>query len=130
MNEYTKQADDFLKETGTTFKVKFYEYGKYFDDDKESRNIYKVTLRRNKKSYTFKFGQSINNTGKGIEPTAYDVFSCIQKYDVGSFEDFCSEFGYDTDSRKAEKTYKAVLKEFENVDRLFSDVMEKLQEIN
>src|SRR5690606_35215363 len=29
---------------------------------------------------------------KGTPPTAYDVLACLQKYDVGSFEDFCSGF--------------------------------------
>jgi len=125
---YRKQAEDFLAATNTTFKAKFYKHAKYFTDDKQSRDIYKITLRRKDVgSYTFTFGQSIANIGKA--PEVYDVLASVTKYDVGSFEDFCSEFGYDTDSRKAEKTYKAVLKEFKNVDRLFSDVIEQLSEI-
>lgn len=43
-------------------------------------------------------------------PTEYDVLACLTKNEVGTFENFCSEFGYDTDSRTAKKTYKAVLK--------------------
>ena len=39
-----------------------------------------------------------------------------------SFEDFCSEFGYDTDSRKAEKSYKACEKSAEKALRIFSDL--------
>lgn len=63
-------------------------------------------------------------------PTAYSVLACLQKYEVGTFENFCSEFGYDTDSRKAHKTYKAVVKEWENVQKLFSGTqLEQLQEI-
>lgn len=63
-------------------------------------------------------------------PTAYSVLSCLQKYDVGTFENFCSDFGYDTDSRTAETTYKAVLEEYKNVCILFSDSeIEALQEI-
>lgn len=64
-------------------------------------------------------------------PTNYDILSCLQKYDVGSFEDFCSEFGYDDDSMKAEKTYNAVCKEYNNVCKIWSDEeIELLQEIN
>jgi len=37
------------------------------------------------------------------------------------FEEFCSEFGYDTDSRKAENTHKACLKVGENIKRLLGD---------
>ena len=56
---------------------------------------------------------------------------CLQKYDVGTFEEFCSEFGYDNDSRQAEKTYKGVVKEFEGMERLFnSEELELLNIIN
>lgn len=67
---------------------------------------------------------------KGEEPTAYDVLACLTKYEVGTFEDFCSDFGYDTDSRRAEKIYKAVCDEWMNVQRLFTDEeIEQLREI-
>lgn len=63
-------------------------------------------------------------------PTLYDVLACVQKYDVGSFENFCGDFGYDTDSRKAEKIYFDCQKEFDSVRALFGDCMEELQEIS
>ena len=66
-----------------------------------------------------------------VTPTPYSVLACLTKYDCGTFEDFCGEFGYDTDSKNAEKTYKAVCKEWLNVQRLFTDSeIELLQEIN
>lgn len=41
-----------------------------------------------------------------------------------------SEYGYDTDSRSAYKTYKAVKREWENVAILFNDAeLEQLREI-
>lgn len=52
---------------------------------------------------------SLGSTHKGhpdIESVMGSLFSdasCAQ----GSFEDFCSDIGYDTDSRLAEKIYKA-----------------------
>lgn len=68
---------------------------------------------------------------KGKTPTAYDILACLQKYDVGTFEDFCGEFGYDTDSKRAKKTYKAVVKEYDNVCKIWNDAeIEQLQEIN
>lgn len=63
-------------------------------------------------------------------PTAYDVLACLQKYDVGTFEDFCGDYGYDNDSIKSLKTYKAVKKEYENVIKMFGDVMNELEEFN
>lgn len=130
MNEYNKQAEQFLKDTETEFKAKFLKNGFYFDGDKETRNIYEITLKRGDREYKFKFGTSISDTEKKIKPTPYDVLSCLQKYEIGTFNDFCRDFGYNEDSIKAEKIYKAVIEEFKNVKILFSDEeIEKLQEI-
>ncbi len=129
MSEYTEQADKFLKDTGTKFKAVYLENALYFQDDKDSRDIWKITLRRNGKSMAFKFGQSIDASRTNEEPTVYDVLTCLTKYEPGTFDNFCAEYGYDTDSRKAEKIYKAVVKEWKGVNRLFSDVIEQLAEI-
>ena len=130
MSEYNKQTEKFLKETNTEFKAVFLKNSFHFEGDKETRDIYEITLKKGDREYKFKFGTSIRDTEKGIKPTAYNVLSCLQKYDVGSFEDFCGDFGYDEDSRKAEKTYKAVVKEWGNVKSLWSDKeILKLQEI-
>mgnify|MGYP003654065792 CR=1 FL=1 len=125
--DYRQEALDFAAKHGITLKVNSSTFGRHFADDKQSRHIFSLTLKRNGELYRFKFGQSINAGAKN--PTMYDVLTCLQKSDVGSFEDFCSEFGYDTDSRKAFSTYKAVEKEFKAVERLFGDILEELQEI-
>lgn len=154
-SEYEKQAQDFLEKTNTTFHAEFFGHGLYFDDDKEQRDIYTITLTRDKKKMVFKFGQSITNSGLTVQrnphkvfrktlydvemiprkggrviPTAYDVLTCLTKYDPGSFENFCGEFGYDTDSKKAEKTYFAVQKEYYDLCKLFSqDELAQMAEI-
>lgn len=129
MNTYEKQATDFLEKTGVTMSVEFKENGKHFEDDKDNRDIYTVKFKRGRRSFRVIFGQSIANSG--TPPTAYDVLACLQKYEVGTFEDFCGEFGYDTDSKRSEKVYKAVVKEFDNVCKIWSDAeIEQLQEIN
>lgn len=70
-------------------------------------------------------------TGEQKEPTLYGVLSCLQKYDVGDFEEFCDMFGYDNDSRQTEKTYKAVVKEYEGLSNMFNeDELQLLSEIN
>jgi hypothetical protein len=67
---------------------------------------------------------------KRTSPTAYDLLAGLTKYDPGTFENFCSEFGYDTDSRKAEKTYFAVIKEWSDVSRFFTkEQLEELRDI-
>ena len=187
MNEYEKQANDFLKETNTKIEIEFLKHDYYFQDDKCKRDIYKVTLSNDKHSYTFNFGQSIINSafildGSGwlclcdrsclefvdsasqvsnllkkfmqkreskysnkkiyefknprrqektaITPTNYDILSCLDILYVVNFEDFCLEFGYDTDLRKAEKIYQDCLKEDHNLRRLFThEELDKLSEI-
>lgn len=127
-NSYQKQAIDFLKATNTTFRSTYKKHDLYFSDDEESRDIYRITLSNDRHKYSFNFGQSIADTGQ--HPTAYDVLACLTKYEPGTFENFCEDFGYDTDSRKAEKIYKAVCKEFENVSKLFTpEEIEQLAEI-
>jgi hypothetical protein len=63
-------------------------------------------------------------------PTAYDLLACITKNDPGTFEWFCSDYGYNTDSRKAEDSYRAVVKEYAKVRKFFTDAeLEQLQDI-
>lgn len=64
------------------------------------------------------------------EPTAYDVLTCLTKYPVETFGDFCAEYGYEEDSRQAYKTYEAVKEEWQNVAMLWNETeLEDLREI-
>ena len=58
-------------------------------------------------------------------PTEYDVLACLQKYDVGSMDDFFSEFGYEIkcveDMTNFINTYNAVVKEYNDVRRCFTE---------
>lgn len=151
--DYEKQGTDFLAKHETEMTVKFLYNGPYFEDEKESRDVYEVTLKRGTSDYTFKFGQSIANSGltvkrnprgrtvydheevrrKGgrIVPSAYDILSALTKNDPGTFKDFCSDFGYDTDSRRAEKIYFAVQEEYSAIAKMFTaaerDEMSEIQ---
>lgn len=63
-------------------------------------------------------------------PNAYDFLAGITKYDPGTFENFCSDFGYDEDSRSAMRTYQAVKKEWAHIGKMFTEQeLEQLQEI-
>lgn len=128
MKNYQLESDNLLKSMNVVFSAEWVKFDIHFEGDKQKRNIYKCSFRRGGRSFSLMFGQSIA-AGKKT-PTSYDVVSCLQKHDVGSFSDFCGEFGYDTDSRSAKKIYKAVCKEFAKVNDFFSDSeIEKLAEI-
>ena len=118
----------FLKDTETTITKKYVKNGPYFEGETEYRDIYRITLSRNGENYSFNFGQSIANQGK--EPTNYDILACLEKYDYGSFEDFCNELGYDPYSKKSKKAYKACEDQHQKLAYMFGqDEMDKLREI-
>ena len=55
------------------------------------------------------------------EPTAEDVLDCLAMDASGlggSFEDWCAEFRYDTDSRRAERTFQVIEKQSKQLQRL------------
>lgn len=119
---------------------------------------YAVTIsREGKKPYTFDFWSSINDTYKSevafiaedpnmrkvdmvrvkksaIKPSEYGILACLSS-NVGAhdwtFQEFCDSFGYDSDSRRAEKVYNAVCDQSRALARLFSEEeLDKLSEIN
>lgn len=76
-----------------------------------------------------KYSIDIERLVESGAPTEYDILACITKSDPGLFEDFCSDYGYDDDSIRAKRTYEGVREEWVRCERMFSDVMEELQEI-
>jgi hypothetical protein len=127
MSNERQEAIEFAKKHGIKLKILSVEYRKYFDDDKQERYVFKCKLTRNKKSYTFTFGQSLFS--EQTEPDIYDVLSCLEKYGYDSFKDFCSNTGFDSDSISANKIYKNVMKEYRAVEKLFGGIIDKLREI-
>lgn len=64
-------------------------------------------------------------------PTACDLLACLTKSNPGTFDNFCDEYGYDNDSRSAERTYNAVVQEWLKVSSFFTaEEIDELQEIN
>jgi len=132
MNEYIKQANDFLDKWSLTLSIKYDGKRKHFPHDKEERDCYTFTLThtvRNRK-YSSNFGQSLDGTKKREKPSNYDILTCLTKYDPGTHEDFCSDYGYDTDSIKGLKTYHAVMEEWQGVKKVIpNEAMEEFQNI-
>lgn len=131
--DYQKQGTDFLSNHNITMKTKFIKNDLYFHDDKETRDIFRITFYRKDKRVSFRFGQSLNEStyNGGNPPTAYDVLACLTKYPCDTFEDFCANYGYDVDRRKDFKVYQAVGKEWDKVSEFFTaEEIEEMQEIN
>lgn len=102
--------------------------------DNTLRDYYSVTISKGRKRMHLTFWNSVYDTETHTAPEEYDILACLQKYDVGTLDDFVSEFGYEIhsleDYRKVERTYKAVRKEYADLCRLFDEPeMEMLREV-
>lgn len=108
------------------------------------RNCYSVYIRNTNSGEVMRvtFWDSIYNTTHNITPTCYDILACLTKYDPGNYEDFCSEFGYETETENqfgrltrnpnAYNIWEACCREWEGVKRVFGEdeILEELREIN
>ena len=171
MENYTKQANDFLAKTNTTMTAQYLGHFPRFDEWPTSQ--WQVTFtRQGRKPFSLVFSQSLNESwtyqdanatnawrkNNGLPPklsqsnwpktseaykvgpytitpakrppSAYDVMACLTKYDPGTFNEFCDEYGYNNDSIKALDTYRAVQEEWSGVRRMFGGCLEELEEIN
>ena len=129
MSELRDNAKETCKKYGITMKVGDPKYGPVDWDKDYDHYRFPVTLRKDGKSMRVMFTQS--RVQGSNPPDEYDVLTSLSKFDPGSFENFCSDFGYNTDSRKAERTYKAVKREWEAVKRVFGEgeCLDALREI-
>ena len=126
------KAEQLLQDHGIRFSTHFIGYGAHFDDDKESRDCFRVTFSKGRRRLVIKFGQSLNRSdgAGGTPPHPYNILAGLTKHDPGSFDDFCDEFGYDQDSRRALRTYRLVCDEWKRVSAFFTaDELEKAREI-
>lgn len=103
------------------FEFTFGANAPYDEQDEWQRrsNGYRVCFTYSRRQTCFDFWQ-----GSGIthDPKANDVMSCLvsdANAGMATFDDFCNEFGYDTDSRKAEQTWQACQRIGKQLSHLF-----------
>lgn len=82
-----------------------------------------VTLRRGRKSMRVRFHQGSAYTE---DPTAADVLDCLASDAAGyenarGFVAWAQEYGYDVDSRRAEKTYKTIARQAARLRAFLTD---------
>lgn len=132
MNDYN-QTEEFLSKFGIEFEYENIGVEISRLDPKRRNYKYIATFIRPGKQVDFEFHGSIADweTGKRVlHAYAYDVLACLTKDNPGMFSDFCSEYGYDTDSRKAFSIYEDVCEEWNRVSSFFSaSEIEEMKEI-
>lgn len=93
----------------------------------EDGHHWRVTLRFGRCRFTgfFSMGRALTDP-----PKSHDVLDCLINDANGlesSFEEWCNDYGYDTDSRRAERVYQTTLKQTEKLKKfLGEDLYQKL----
>lgn len=142
MSEYEMYAREFLNKCPAELEIHYAGTSiNHLWNEKQSRDMYFFILKTQRGSMNGIFWDSIHNTreriakrGKPKTPSAYSILACLEKYDVGSMDDFMHEFGYVINSVKDMTnfitTYNAVVKEYNDLCRIFTpEQMEMLREI-
>lgn len=122
--------DFILSAMGITMSCVRTESRKDADDWDASASHWRVTLRHNGKRMSFAYSMGAAHTG---EPERDDCLNAVLRdaeFAAGDFADFCSELGYDEDSRKAYRQFLACKRIAASVARLFtSREQEELREL-
>ena len=92
--------------------------------DPVNMDHWKCVVRMAGKRMTVTFSQGYGH--KGAEPELSNVLDCLASDAAEidnnpSFDDWASEYGYDADSRKAEKTFKACEHEAKRLQNFLGD---------
>jgi hypothetical protein len=123
-----KTIKQFVRENNIKIANELVDSNPNIDDPNWQANHYKVVLKRGKKQFTTYFSKGIGLKG---EPTVEEVLDClasdsasIENYD---FEDWAPEFGYNKDSRHAEKIYNACIKQAQKLKNFLG--AEKYEEL-
>lgn len=107
MTQHTT-IEDFIHTYGITATVEYADSNPNMTvSGGDTMHHWLVTLRRGKRTMAVPFSQG---SALRDEPTVEDVLDCLASdssavLTARSFEEWCSDFGLDTDSRKAYSTY-------------------------
>lgn len=104
-----------------------------WDEKKQNYNHHSISVRHNGGRLKFDFWGSMVSPQISSESDLQHAFYCFLSDAISAkegFESFCSEFGYDNDSRKAERIYKACERSLSKLERIYSgDVYNLINEV-
>jgi hypothetical protein len=106
-------------------KVEYRDSNPNFDDS--DMDHWTVTLKHGRKQMSLPFSKGTGHHGR--EPELDEVLDCLIS-DANSvrwenFEGFAANMGYDSDSRKAEKIYKACERSAKRLEKFLGDAYEE-----
>jgi len=126
MTTEQKPISEVLRGANVRFSCEYTDKNPHMDNPEMDH--WKCKIRCGRQSMTLVFSMGSGHHGK--EPELYDVLDCLASDAAGyenarSFEEWCGEYGYDTDSRKAERTYKTIGKQAEALKRVLGEELYK-----
>jgi len=106
-----KTLTDFIAENKIQFSARQVDSNPHTEDCKYPMDHWLCRFRHGGKQWSVYFSQGMGFNGQ--PPSADSVLSCLASDAQGveggqTFEEWCGEYGYDTDSRRALKTYQTV----------------------
>lgn len=118
------QLESLCEKHGVTADVKRGNRDKVaaVDDWMRNANLWAVTLKRGRKRMTVSFWTD----SAAHKPTVADVLSSLcsdSSAYLMSFEEWCSELGFNTDSRRALETYRDCAKTGYRLQRFLGDLL-------
>lgn len=145
VSTYETEARDFMIRNKIKMSITF--------KDREANRLWNENSKRNRYSVYIQntdtdeamrviFWDSVYSTEHNITPTCYDILACLTKYNPGEYEEFCFEFGYETEienqfgrftrNETAYKIWRACCDEWKRVKRVFGEgeTLEELREID
>jgi hypothetical protein len=122
-----KAIERILSKAGYSFTVTNHGLGRMNEANERDMNKWSVSFVDNTTSSAVSFdyytGTGLQHMGKPVPPCAADVLFCLlnDRSAVGqTFEEWASDYGYDTDSRAAERIYNACIMNANKLDSIFS----------
>jgi hypothetical protein len=102
--------NEFAKSAGLTMTAVPTDHNPSMEDG-ATMDHWRCTIRAGHSRMSLVFSMGSGHNGK--RPELADVLYCLASDASGyenarDFADWCSEYGYDTDSRRAERTFRAV----------------------
>lgn len=103
-------------------------HGAPFHDDWPDANPYTITIHYQRRAMTVPF---YTGPAWSREPDLDDVMECLRSDAAGvinasCFEEWADDLGFDSDSRRAEATYRQVQRQTEELRRLLGDDFERI----
>lgn len=121
--DYQLQAKEALAKCNVSMEIKLSNTKiAPWESDPAKRYHYIITLIAGKIKYSFDFwGSALDYINKKSRISEYDVLACLSSsfHTPIEFAEFCADFGYDTDSIKAHKTWLACLEQRAQLNKIF-----------